>query len=543
MMERVGIAVLAVISTIVTFGIGVGALDNGLALTPPMGFNTWYGYECSYLMNENIVKESADIMVKTGLAELGYVYVNLDDCFISKRDANGVLQADPLTFPSGMKSLADYIHSLGLKFGLYTDRGNNTCAGRPGSGGYETIDAQTYSSWGVDFVKEDSCYASQDHETAFYEYGLMRDALNETGRPMLFSLCGWYDWYAPEGASLGNMWRTGPDDSNWAGILDNLDILSYVYEYAGSGGWNDPDMLLNNDPEGNLRLTELQTRTQFNLWSVTASPLIISSDIRKMTTYIEETWTNSEVIAINQDIGGKAGWRLQGDDLGSAGTYVKVKPCNTSSTAQWWVWDYIMEGTISNYNDQLCINMANCQESPVILYECVAGPCVTCCAQLKNQQWTFDSATGALTSQMDGHCLTIGDSAGSLLLTECETPISSVQTWKETQAGNDASIFSITQNGDTYCLSAPVPETQNVWGRPLQSGDFAIVFVNTGVTDADITCSDSCWKQTGFDSTTTVYVRDVWQHGNIGQTAGSITANAVPANGGSVMYRLSLEKY
>jgi alpha-galactosidase len=287
------------------------ALDNGLGRTPAMGYNTWNDYECA--VTEDDVKRSADALVDLGLAELGYEYVNLDDCWAKGRDANGVIYADPDTFPSGLASLADYVHSKNLKFGTYTDRGILTCAKRPGSYGYETIDAQTYADWGVDYLKEDSCYSIWfDKELAFKEYGIMRDALNATGRPIYFSLCGWRSWYAPKGASLGNSWRIAQDDRTWFTILNSINVNVNLSQYAGPGAWNDPDMLIGT---GYFTITEAQARTQFSMWSVMASPLLIGSNLLNMSSYTLETYSNTEVIAVNQDRLGKQGIRLVGDDL------------------------------------------------------------------------------------------------------------------------------------------------------------------------------------------------------------------------------------
>jgi len=189
------------------------ALQNGLGRVPAMGYNSWYD-EMQNLTEENM-KASIDALVALGLPELGYVYFNLDDDWAEGRYANGTLYADKTKFPSKtLKPLAEYAHSKKLKFGTYTDRGTKTCGGKPGALAHEKIDAATYASWGVDYLKEDSCNAPADHATAFSEYAAMRDALNATGRPILFSLCGWNSWYAPMGDYLGNSWRIGPDDTN-----------------------------------------------------------------------------------------------------------------------------------------------------------------------------------------------------------------------------------------------------------------------------------------------------------------------------------------
>jgi len=291
------------------------ALNNGVGLRPPMGYNSWYDTVCSSDMNENIMRKTADALVAKGLTKLGYNYVNLDDCWGKGRNSDGTVYPDPVTFPSGIKALADYVHSKGLSFGIYTGRGPETCAGRPGSGGNEGVDAQTYAKWGVDYVKEDSCNAPQDHPTAFKQYAIMRDALNKTGRPMYFALCGWYDWYAPVGFSLGNAWRIGPDDQTWDSVISNININSALARFARPGGWNDPCLLLGKAHDGTYWITERQSRTQFSIWSVMASPLLLSMNVRDMTPFALETYTNAEVIAVDQDKLCRQGVRLVGENL------------------------------------------------------------------------------------------------------------------------------------------------------------------------------------------------------------------------------------
>lgn len=298
-------------------------LDNGLARVPQMGYNSWYDLECSGSMNEATFRRIADAMVSNGLAKLGYKYLNLDDCWAKGRYSNGTLYADKATFPSGtLKELADYVHSKGLLFGTYTDRGTQTCASRPGAQGYEVLDAQTYADWGVDYLKEDSCHAPATHtptdrNLAFDQYAMMRDSLNKTGRPILFSLCGWNNWYAPQGQSLGNSWRIGPDDTNWPGVLTNIDIMSGLEKYAGPGGWNDPCLLLSKRYDKTDRVTELQTRAQFSMWAVLAAPLLISGTVLDMTDETLETYSNADVIAVSQDPLGKQGTRIFGAELAS----------------------------------------------------------------------------------------------------------------------------------------------------------------------------------------------------------------------------------
>jgi len=275
-------------------GVVLGASSSGLAqlsrwdslaLTPPMGWNSWNRYHCD--INEEIVRATADAMVEKGMRDAGYLYVVIDDCWQIARDEQGNIIPDPERFPSGMKALGDYIHSKGLKFGIYSDAGTKTCQKRPGSRGYEFQDARTYASWGVDYLKYDWCHTSTQDAPA--SYALMRQALDATGRPIVFSICEWgthkpWLWGAKVG---GNLWRTTEDILNcwdcttdWGGmgfiwILDKQDTL---WKYAGPGHWNDPDML----EVGNSGLTLEESRAHFSLWCVLTARLMAGNDIIHM---------------------------------------------------------------------------------------------------------------------------------------------------------------------------------------------------------------------------------------------------------------------
>jgi alpha-galactosidase len=274
---------------------------NGLARTPPMGWNSWNHFACN--VNEQTIRETADAMVATGMRDAGYRYVVIDDCWQVARDANGVLVADPQRFPHGIKALADYIHSKGLLFGIYTDAGTNTCQGRPGTLGHEDQDARTFAAWRVDYVKEDWCHAQNlDAPT---QYATFRDALARTGRPIVLSICEWgsnqpWDW-APR---VGNLWRTTDDiEDTWSSMLDNLDQSAQHATAAGPGTWNDPDML----EVGNGGMTDEEYRAHFSLWAIMAAPLIAGNDLRQMSATTIATLTNREVIAVDQDSLGAQG--------------------------------------------------------------------------------------------------------------------------------------------------------------------------------------------------------------------------------------------
>jgi len=292
--------------------------SSGLALTPPMGWNSWNKFACD--VNEDMIRSMADAMVKSGMKDAGYEYINVDDCWQVSRDAKGNIVADPQRFPHGMKALGDYIHSLGLKFGVYSDAGSKTCAGRPGGLGHEYQDALQYAAWGVDYLKYDWCNTTTQDAKA--SYANIRAALDAAGRPMVLSICEWgtakpWLWGKEVG---GNMWRTTGDISDrWTGqnkwpdgsccsngMLAILDLQVGLGSYAGPGHWNDPDML----EVGNGGMTDTEYRSHFSLWAILAAPLISGNDLREMRPEIHDILTNKEVIAVNQDPLGRQGERV-----------------------------------------------------------------------------------------------------------------------------------------------------------------------------------------------------------------------------------------
>ncbi len=276
-------------------------LDNGLALTPPMGWNSWNHFGCN--VSESLIRETADSMAANGMRDAGYKYVVIDDCWQVARAADGTIIADSTRFPHGIAALADYVHSKGLKFGIYTDAGTKTCQGRPGTYGHEVQDARTYAAWHVDYVKEDWCNASGlDAPT---QYAKFRDALAHSGRKIVFSICEWghnqpWDW-APK---TGNLWRTTEDiEDKWPSMLTNLDISAQHSKIAGPGAWNDPDML----EVGNGGMTDGEYRAHFSMWAMMAAPLLAGNDVRTMSAATKAILLNPEVIAVDQDSLGAQG--------------------------------------------------------------------------------------------------------------------------------------------------------------------------------------------------------------------------------------------
>ncbi|MEZ5424868.1 MAG: glycoside hydrolase family 27 protein [Pyrinomonadaceae bacterium] len=276
-----------------------------LAKTPPMGWNSWNGFGCN--VDEKLIRETADAIVSSGMRDAGYTYVVIDDCWHGTRDEKGFIRPNPEHFPSGMKALADYVHKQGLKFGIYSDVGAKTCAGRPGSRGHEYQDALTYAGWGVDYLKYDWCNSEGLNPVGAYT--TMRDALYATGRPIVFSICEWGDNKPWEWAkSIGHLWRTTGDIthcwdceenhgtwSSW-GILRILDKQKGLRVHAAPGHWNDPDMM-----EVGNGMTASEDRAHFSMWAMLAAPLIAGNDVRTMTPATRETLTNKDVIAVDQD--------------------------------------------------------------------------------------------------------------------------------------------------------------------------------------------------------------------------------------------------
>ncbi|KAL4512006.1 hypothetical protein ABPG72_012851 [Tetrahymena utriculariae] len=287
----------------------VSCLDNGLAITPAMGWNSWNHFGCN--INEDLIKATADQIVNSGLAALGYNYINLDDCWQISRDSDGYIVEDKEKFPSGMKALADYVHSKGLKFGLYSDAGEYTCQKRPGSLGYEVKDAQRYAEWGVDYLKYDNCFNQNINPKK--RYPPMRDALNATGRPIYFSMCEWGQYNPATWATeVGNSWRTTGDISdNYSSFLSILDKQVGLEKYAHPGAWNDPDML----EVGNGGMTTYEYEAHFALWALLKSPLLIGCDLSNMSDDTIRILTNKEIIAINQDRLGIQGHRVKKSGL------------------------------------------------------------------------------------------------------------------------------------------------------------------------------------------------------------------------------------
>lgn len=284
-------------------------LANRLGLTPPMGWNSWNHFSCK--IEEKLIRETADAMVSTGLAALGYKYINLDDCWAElNRDSQGNLVPKASTFPSGIKALADYVHAKGLKLGIYSDAGTQTCSlTMPGSLGREEQDAKTFAAWGIDYLKFDNC--NNNNKSPKERYPVMSKALLNSGRSIFFSLCEWgQEDPATWAKAIGNSWRTTGDIAdNWNSMTSRADENDKWASYAGPGGWNDPDML----EVGNGGMTVGEYRSHFSIWALAKAPLLIGCDLRAMDRATLEILGNKPVIAVNQDKLGIQGKKVKKD--------------------------------------------------------------------------------------------------------------------------------------------------------------------------------------------------------------------------------------
>jgi len=409
-----------------------------------------------------------------------------------------VIVADPIAFPSGIKALADYAHSKGMKFGLYSDAGSGTCQGRPGSLGYEEIDAKTYASWGVDYLKYDNCNSGP--RTPEERYPVMRDALNKSGRAIFYSMCEWgVDDPAKWAKDVGNSWRTTGDISDsWNSMISIIDKNNEWADFAGPGGWNDPDML----EVGNGGMTYDEYRTHFSLWALSKAPLLIGCDVTKKDPQTFEILLNKEVIAIDQDRLGVQGRKVaHGAKKNDDEAYVVVEKCSGSKSQKWTI-----NGDNSIRNaDGLCLEIPGCDKGNVQLgvYPCHIGDKSRCENSL-NQEWTYDHNT-TLISRMDNLCVDVYNNQGPV-----------VESWPCN--GGDNQKWKYDPTTRTFqslgmCLTTQTPaELVEAWMGPLADGSYALVIVNrAGIAQsAKFTFADL-----GLQAKKAT-IRDLWEHKDLG---------------------------
>lgn len=295
---------------------------DSLALTPPMGWNSWNFFEGR--VSETVIMDMADAMVATGMKDAGYRYLIIDDYWVGGRNTQNELFPDPQRFPHGIKYLADYVHQKGLKLGIYSDAAPLTCGGVTASLGFEEQDAKTFAAWGIDYLKYDYCNAPEDVATAFTRYSVMGNALKKCGRSIVFAICEWgprKPWLWARAAG-GHLWRTTWDSrdvwqsnhSGLTGIMEIFDQQETLAPYSGPGGWNDPDLLMvglygkggSSSVNGRFKgCTTAEYRTHFALWCMLNAPLIVNLDLKKADSASLQLLTNKQLIQINQDSLGK----------------------------------------------------------------------------------------------------------------------------------------------------------------------------------------------------------------------------------------------
>jgi len=446
-------------ATVPLFVLGTGgpaqALGNGLALTPQMGFNDWNAYGCN--VSESLIKATALAMHNDGMQAAGYQYVNIDDCWLThSRDSTGHLVPDPAKFPDGISGTAAYVHSLGLKLGIYEDAGSATCAGYPGSLGHETTDAQSFASWGVDYLKYDNC--NNQGVPGQTRYTAMRDALQATGRPILFSLCSWgqesvWTW----GANVGNSWRTTTDiNASYSSMLSIFHQNVALASFAGPGHWNDPDML-----EVGNGMTTTEQQSEFSLWAEMAAPLIAGTNIAAASSQTLGILTDKSVIAVDQDTLGRQATEVSstggldvlakplsnGDvavalfnETGSTATITTTAGAIGKTGAAGYTLTNLWTNTTSSTTSTIS---ASVPAHATVMYRVAGG---------SSSGGGGGSSTGPLTAVAAGKCLDVPNSSttlGTQLQINACTGAAN-QTWTHTSSNQ----LTVGISGTTLCLDA-----------------------------------------------------------------------------------------
>lgn len=533
--------------------------------TPQMGWNSWNKFACD--ISETLIRETADALVSTGLRDLGYNYLNLDDCWqATKRNENSQILADSTRFPSGLKTVGEYIHSQGLKFGIYSSAGFKTCQGFPASLGLEEIDANLYAEWEVDYLKYDNCY--QDHSIPQSRYGAMGAALDATGREMFYSLCEWgKENPAAWGASVAaNSWRVSGDISDsWDSIISRAEYSASLWRYAGPGkGWNDPDML----EIGNGHCSTDEYKTHFSLWAVLKAPLIIGNDIRTMTIGddIYNILTNKEVIAVNQDSLGYQG-RITWSDVSNNfltskdfGKRLIATKCSSGVSGVYedslhdQQWEYQTDGTIRSSSTGECL-----YEHPGLLDSELSssghfnfsiglrGVTTKNCAQAT--QWNLGQyAGGSIVSRSSGLCLEVAKLETKNLVQGKRVQTGPCQSAEKSQDNLDVREHQSWTTPDGLFLNLYQRQCltidhdaypgihEELWMSPLADGSYTVLIVNKGKTPKKFTLTtDMAGLPDGRYK-----LRDLWEHKDLTERlTGKTPATFVIQSHASVMLKVT----
>ena len=481
-------------------------LNNGLGMTPQMGWNSWNKFACK--ITEKIIIDTIDALESKGFIKAGYNYINLDDCWQKNRSENGSIIPDYTAFPKGIKYLADYAHSKGLKFGLYSDAGFYTCERRPGSLGYEEIDADQYARWGIDYLKYDNCYNNGTKSLTRYEK--MRDALNKTGRQIFYSICSWGRENVSEWArDYGNSWRTTRDiKDNWKSMIRIIDLNNRWYEYAAPGGWNDPDML----EVGNGGMTIDEYKVHFGLWALSKAPLLIGCDVTNVTQEIVDILTNPEVISINQDSLGQQGRKIKYTQTNLPDDYqydlkpteIEVAPCNGKKEQKWFI---NKDGSIKNNNEDLCMEIPFCSKRRIQLRtnKCHLDNKKEC-GKSKNQKWKYDKKDKTIKSSLfRKKCLTLHQADYDYVIAApCNNSDNQIWNYDE----NEHTLSSMGR-----CLSIYMnEEATEVWAGNLSDGSYSVLLLNKASVTQWIQIN---WEEIGFHDVK-AGIRDLWERQSLG---------------------------
>ena len=488
-------------------------LDNGLGKTPQMGWNTWNKYGCN--INSELIEKSITFLANSELYDAGYRYINLDDCWQEEeRDSTtNKIVPDRNRFPKDIKMLSGSAHRNNLYLGLYSDAGTKTCAGKAGSLGYEVIDAKTYAEWEIDYLKYDNCY--NENKPAKERYTAMRDALKNSNRQIFYSICNWGEEDIPQwGKDVGNSWRTTGDISDmWLSMLRIIDINDQYHQYAGPGGWNDPDML----EVGNGGMSLVEYKTHFSLWSISKAPLIIGCDITNMTKEIKDILINKEVIAINQDSLGEQGRKIKRMYVQLPKDFtpslfkseIEVVDCDGSNEQKWYIND---DGSIRNNNEDLCMEIPKCVEYDTKMKtdSCHIND-KSYCSNSTNQEWIYNKESKQIISKMSPNkCLDIYThkvTGRSVQTYDCDNTIET-QKWEYNEADH-------TIKTGNKCLSSfKNDEVTEIWGGKLSNDEYALLLVNRASITTKIEVS---FEDLNLFDEKKVKLRDLWEKKDLGE--------------------------
>jgi len=517
------------------------ALDNGLALTPGMGFNTWNQFGCN--INETLIRAVADSMHKDGFVEAGYKHLVLDDFWMDKeRDEAGRWRMDRQRFPSGPQALVEYLAAYGLELGLYSSAGPKTCQGRPASLGKERLDAETIVSWGVTFLKYDNCGSegiTEEEQAARHQ--AMRDALNATGKAIYYSLSEWNghrgrpaDWVR----ETANSWRTGGDiDPNWGAIMYQLDSFADFGEanLSAPGGWADPDMLevgVIHTGDHPYSLSEDEARAHFALWCLLKAPLMMGANPVTMSDGARSILLNKHAIGINQDALGAPARKMSASDVHK----VVTASCESAPRVTWQGSQLVRADT------SLCL-MANTE----VLEPSTRNPSAqwrACDPDSSAQRWQNQSANAIVHVDSD-LCLEVAwghaDPGAAVEVNTCggwasEAWFMDSEAQRVVSGLNTGNCLGGAGSVSTRTAAASSSPDSEVWYAPLQSGDVAVVMLNRG---EEVFSVQVDFESVGFLDQGELFVRDVWSQRSLGQHASAYQESLAPHSAAFVVLSAS----